>query len=112
MDELEIQSGVEAHRQKIVEKITFEAEPLVDELLFIIYNREVNEDGEPIVDAKIKLSAIAMLLDRGIPKLGVDHTKKEVVEESITRKKIREEIETLVKGSGKQVELGPGFSAG
>lgn len=87
----------DAKVQRVTTKITDEAEGLVDELLFIIYNREVNDDGDYRVDAKTKLSAIGMLLDRSIPKKGVDSTKSAVVEESGTRKRIREEIEAMMK---------------
>ena len=97
---LSLETSVESQRKRVVEKITMESGALVDELLSIIYNHDVNVEGEPVVDAKVKLSAIAMLLDRGIPKLGVDSTKSSAVEENGTRKKIREEIEALVKKDG------------
>lgn len=93
----EIQLDVDTHRTKVMRKITLESEALVDELLLIIHNHEIDMEGRPIVDAKIKLSAISMLLDRGIPKLGVEHVKTETLEESSTRKRFREEIEALVQ---------------
>lgn len=97
---VEIQQDVDLHRTNVVRKITLESEALVDELLLIIYNHDVAADGHPVVEPRIKLTAIGMLLDRGIPKLAVDHSKSEIVEESGTRKKIREEIEALVRGNG------------
>lgn len=104
--QVEVEKSVEAHRKQIVDKITLESDRLIDELLKIIYSDDLGEDGRPFVDAKVKLSAIAMLLDRGIPKLGVDNSKSEVVEETGTRKKIREEIEQLVKRGIQLPELG------
>lgn len=108
-DEIEVfqtdlEKSVEAHRKQAVTKITLESERLIEELLKIIYSDDLDLEGRPIVDAKVKLSAISMLLDRGIPKLAVDNTKSEVVEESRTRKRIRDEIEVLVRGDKKMVE--------
>jgi len=103
--EVQVSGNIEAQRKRVVDKITLESDKLVDELLKIIYNDDVNVEGDLIVDAKVKLSAIAMLLDRGIPKLAVDNSKSQVVEETGTRKKIREEIEAMFK---KQSELEQG----
>lgn len=102
--EIEVAKSVEVQRKRVVEKITFESSQLVDELLKIIYSEALDERGNPIVDAKVKLAAISMLLDRGIPKLAVDGTKQAVVEESSTRRKLRQEIEDLVKGDKKDPE--------
>lgn len=96
--EAEVEQSVELQKKNVVRKIVTHADGLVDELLYIIYNREVDVDGHPIVEPRVKLSAIGMLLDRGVAKLAVDNNKSEVVEESKTRRKIREEIEAMVKG--------------
>ena len=85
----DVEKSIEVLRKKVVDQITLESEKLIQELLDIIYDREV--------DSRVRLSAIGMLLDRGIPKLGVEHTKDEEVEESNSRKKMRSEIEELIK---------------
>lgn len=78
---------VEAFRQAMARKIALESDRLVDELFALVYDAET--------DARTKLSAITILLDRGIPKLGVTHTKEEETEERGSRKAIREELEKL-----------------
>ena len=100
--EVEVEQSVEFEKKQVVKKIVQESGRLVDELLHIIYNDQIDNEGRPIVEARVKLSAIGMLLDRGVPKLAVDNAKSEVLEESRTRKKIREEIEAMVKGKGKE----------
>lgn len=97
--EVDIQDSVAVERRNAVEKITKESVNLVDELLHIIYNQELDVENRPIVDARTKLQAIGMLLDRGVPKLGVDHGKSDVVEESSSKKKLQKEIEELIKKS-------------
>jgi hypothetical protein len=82
---------VDNFRKAIARKIALESDRLVDELFAIVYDEEV--------DAKVKLSAITILLDRGIPKLGVQHAKEEELEERGSRKAIREEIEKLLLGT-------------
>lgn len=82
---------VDNFRKAIARKIALESDRLVDELFAIVYDEEV--------DAKVKLSAITILLDRGIPKLGVQHSKEDESEERGSRKAIREEIEKLLLGS-------------
>lgn len=79
---------VEAFRRAIARRIALESDRLVDELFSIAYDTEV--------DAKVRLSAIGTLIDRGIPKLGIQHTKEEESEERGTRKELREEIEKLL----------------
>ena len=83
-------------RKSIARKIALESDRLVDELFAIVYDEEV--------DAKVKLSAITILLDRGIPKLGVQHAKEEETEERGSRKQIREEIEKLLLGEDEKEE--------
>lgn len=85
----QLEQSAEIARSRAVAKITLESERLIDELLIIIY--------APDVDARVKLSAIGMLLDRGVPKLAVDNKKSEIVEESKTRKKIQEEIRLMMR---------------
>jgi predicted component of type VI protein secretion system len=80
---------IEVQRRSVIDKIVLESPRLLEELLNIVY--------DPEVEAKIKLPALSMLLDRSIPKLGVDHAKSEAAEESGTRKKIRAEIEAMFK---------------
>lgn len=80
---------VEAFRQAIAKRIALESDRLVDELFGIVY--------DPETEAKVKISAISMLLDRGIPKLGIKHSKEDEIEERGSRKQLREEIERLMK---------------
>lgn len=80
---------IEAFRQAIAKRIALESDRLVDELFGIVYDEET--------EAKVKISAISMLLDRGIPKLGIKHSKEDEVEERGSRKALREEIEKLLK---------------
>lgn len=79
---------VEAFRQAIARRIALESDRLVDELFGIVY--------DPETEAKVKISAISMLLDRGIPKLGIKHSKEDEVEEKGSRKQLREEIERML----------------
>lgn len=99
---VELQDPVALQRKQISERITKESDKLIDELLLIIYNDSLDEEGRPIVDAKTKLQAITMLLDRGVPKLGVEHTKSEIIEETTSHKKLRTEIEELIKKGKEQ----------
>lgn len=87
---------VENFRKSIAKKIALESDRLVDELFSIVYDDEV--------DAKVKLSAITILLDRGIPKLGVQHSREDESEERGSRKAIREEIEKLLLGDEDEKE--------
>lgn len=80
---------VEAFQQSIAKRIILESDRLVDELFGIVY--------DPDTDPRTKLTAISMLMDRGIPKLGIKHTKEEETEERGSRKQLREEIEKLIK---------------
>lgn len=80
---------VEAFQQAIARRIILESDRLVDELFGIVF--------DPDTDPRTKLSAISMLMDRGIPKLGIKHTKEEESEERGSRKQLREEIEKLIK---------------
>lgn len=84
---------VEAFRQAIAKRIALESDRLVDELFGIVYDEET--------EAKVKISAISMLLDRGIPKLGIKHSKEDEVEERGSRKALREEIEKLMMDQDK-----------
>ena len=80
---------VDAFRKSIARRIALESDRLVDELFAIVY--------DPETEAKVRLSAINTLLDRGIPKLGIQHTKDEEIEERGSRKQLRDEIEELMK---------------
>lgn len=81
---------VDAFRKAIAKRILLESDKLVDELFDVAYDSEV--------DAKVRLSAISMLIDRGIPKLGIQHSKEDESEEKGSRRAIREEIEKLMLG--------------
>ena len=87
-EEPEESKEVEAFRQAIARRIALESDRLVDEIFAIVY--------DPETEAKVKLSGISMLLDRGIPKLGIKHSKEDETEEKGSRKAVREEIEKLL----------------
>ena len=86
-DYQEQQAEIERFRKSIANKIALRSAELIDALFDLAQNAE---------DDKVRLSAISQLLDRGIPKLGVDHSKLEIAEESSERKGLREEIEKLL----------------
>lgn len=96
-DAKEEQRLIEATRRRIAIRIAHEMDSLIDALFEIANNAEE--------DAKVRLSAINMLLERSLPKLGVEHTTKEDVEESGGSKSIRAEIEALLKGDEEDDEL-------
>lgn len=89
-EEFDESEQLEAFRKAIAKRIILESDKLVDVLFGVIYDEEE--------EAKVKLSAISMLLDRGIPKLGVSHQKEEETEERGSRAAIRDEIEKLLLG--------------
>lgn len=80
---------VEAFRQAIEKRIALESDRLVDELFGIVYS--------PETEAKVKISAISLLLAHSLPKYGIKHPKEEETEEKGSRKELREEIEKLMK---------------
>lgn len=88
-EEFDQSKEVEAFRQAIAKRIALESDRLVDELFGIVY--------DPETEAKVKISAISMLLDRGIPKLGIKHSKEDEAEERGSRRQLREEIEKLMR---------------
>jgi hypothetical protein len=86
----EFNDSVEGLRKKVIDNIARDSERLMEELKIIAFDREV--------DVRVRLQAIGMLLDRSVPKLAVDNTKVEgPVEDTGTRKKIRQEILRLVE---------------
>jgi hypothetical protein len=89
-EEPEESKEVDEFRRAIARRIALESDRLVDELFGLVY--------DPETEPKVKLSAINTLLDRGIPKLGIQHTKEEETEERGSRKHLREEIEKLIRG--------------
>lgn len=99
--ELELEKSVEASRRRTIAKITLECDRLTEELLKICYSEVVDDEGHPLVDYKIKLAAISMLLDRGLPRLAVDNSKTQKVEDNSTSKKFAKEIAALVRGEKK-----------
>jgi len=101
-DNLELEQ-VEAFRKAIAKRIVLDSDRLVDELFSIAY--------DPEVGARDKLSAITILLDRGIPKLGVQHQKEEESEERGSRKDLREEIERLLREQGEDGDDPPMIGA-
>lgn len=84
----ETEKSVEALRKMVIDQITVESELLIKELLSIAYN--------PEADSRVKLQAISMLLDRAVPKMGVDHAKVEDDPENHNRRRLREEVEALL----------------
>lgn len=86
----EEQRLVEATRQRIARRIALESEELIDSLF------EMANDPEE--DSKVRLSAINTLLERSLPKLGVEHAERTETEESSGSKSIRSEIEALLRG--------------
>jgi len=83
---------VEITRRKIATRIAMESEALINALFDI-----ANDSDE---DARVRLTAINMLLERSLPKLGVEHATKETEEESGSSRAMRAEIETLIKAQG------------
>ena len=92
----EVEKSVEALRKQVVDQIAEDSVRLIADLKEIAHNDEL--------DARVRLTAIGMLLDRSVPKLAVDNTKVETVEESGSRKKIREEIEMLLAEDDEEEE--------
>lgn len=95
MDELEFDPNednklIEQTRRRVAVRIAENMDGLIDALFEIAMN--------PDEDAKVRLAAINSLLERSLPKLGVEHTKEVDVEESGGAKAIRAEIEKLLKG--------------
>lgn len=88
-EEFDPNKEVDAFQQAIARRIILESDRLIDEAFGIIY--------DPETDPRTKLSAISLLLDRGIPKLGIKHTKDDESEELGSRRELREEIERLIK---------------
>lgn len=82
----EEQQEIEKHRKAMANKIALRSEQLVEWLFDLAANAE---------DDKVRLSAINTLLDRGIPKLGVEHAKQEAADEPTAKRELREEIEQL-----------------
>lgn len=79
---------IEAFRKSITDRIALESDRLVQELFSIIY--------DPETESKVKLSAITILLDRALPKMGVKHSKEDETEERGSRVQLRQEIEALM----------------
>lgn len=95
MDELEFDPNednkiIEQTRRRVAVRIAENMDSLIDALFEIAMN--------PDEDAKVRLAAINSLLERSLPKLGVEHTKESDVEESGGSKAIRSEIEKLLRG--------------
>ena len=95
MDELEFDPNednkiIEQTRRRVAVRIAENMDALIDALFEIAMN--------PDEDAKVRLAAINSLLERSLPKLGVEHTKEAEVEESGGSKAIRTEIERLLRG--------------
>lgn len=88
MEEFNENAEVEAFRKSVARRILLESDRLVDSLFSIVYGEDV--------EAKVKLSAISLLLDRAIPKKGVEHVAQDETEERGSRKAIREELERLL----------------
>jgi len=91
--------------KQVQDRILNAAPILVEQLILIITNDERNEDGSLVVPPNAKLQAIGMLLDRAVPKLGVDNSKKAEVEDSPSRKRMKNEIEEMIR---KELNKGDG----
>lgn len=94
MDELEFdpnddQKLIEATRRRVARRIADNMDGLIDSLFDLAENAE---------DDKVRLAAINALLERSLPKIGIEHTKEAEAEESSASKSMREEIEKLLKG--------------
>lgn len=81
---------VEKCRKEVTRRIAIHSDELIDSLFELANNQEI--------EAKVRLTAISILLDRGVPKLGIEHTKPDAGSESGGRKAVRDEIEALLKG--------------
>lgn len=108
MDELEFdpnedQKLIEVTRRRVARRIAENMDGLIDSLFEIANN--------PEEDSKVRLAAINSLLERSLPKLGVEHTKEGEIEESGGSKAIRAEIENLLRGDDDDDGLG-GILAG
>lgn len=95
MDELELGPNednklIEQTRRRVAVRIAENMDGLIDSLFEIANN--------PEEDSKVRLAAINSLLERSLPKLGVEHTKESESEESGGSKAIRSEIEKLLRG--------------
>lgn len=88
-------NSLEAKRRRASIKITDHADRMIDELMLIIYSEDV--------DARIKLSAISMLLDRAVPRLGVQQVSVLEEDEAPAKRGLREDIESLIKKQMKEV---------
>lgn len=84
------QKQVENIQRKMTARIVMGSPQLIDALFDIATNTEE--------DAKVRLTAIGMLMDRSHPRLGVEHAEKSELEESASSKSMRAEIESLIKG--------------
>lgn len=84
----EEQRLIEDTRRRIAIRIAHNMDNLID-ALFDIAN-SVEED------AKVRLSAINMLLERSLPKLGVEHSEKSETEDTGSSRAIRAELEKLL----------------
>lgn len=87
---------IEAFKKAVQRRIISDADRLVDTLFAIAYD----EDARP----QDRLSAINTLMDRAIPKKGVEHSKEEETEEKGSRAELREEIERLIKKKKEEEE--------
>lgn len=95
MDELDFdpnddQKLIDATRRRVAVRIAENMDGLIDSLFDIA--------NDPEEDSKVRLAAINSLLERSLPKLGVEHTKESEAEETSASKSMREEIEKLLKG--------------
>jgi hypothetical protein len=108
MDELEFDPNednklIEQTRRRVAVRIAENMDGLIDSLFDIA--------NDPEEDSKVRLAAINSLLERSLPKLGVEHAKEAEAEESGNAKAIRAEIESLLRGDDDEDGLG-GILAG
>lgn len=76
-------------KKAVQRRIISDADRMVDVLFAIAY-----DEDSPSRD---RLSAIGMLMDRAIPKKGIEHSKGDDKEEKGSRTDLRSEIEELLK---------------
>lgn len=90
-------NSIEAQRRRASLKILDHASKLIDELMIIIHSEDV--------DARIKLQAIGMLLDRSVPKVAAQNVTPVVEEVDTPKKGLRDEVEAMIR---KQLGAGGG----
>lgn len=79
----------EVQRRKLRYQMSVDAERVYEEMMMIL--------AHPDTDPKIKMQIVNIVLDRVIPRLGVEHVEATDAEEAPSRKGLREELEALIE---------------